>query len=529
MASDEDKTEIHSDTDFIQKPQQAESYPCLEVMSGARSGDRFPLKQGTTSFGRSKENDVILEDSSVSRQHVSVEISGDRIQVIDAGSRNGVRVNGEKISKPVVVGHEARIKIGIYECRLLTGPEGTKANPSPTAHKEPPLLTEEFEEGPIGMEDAPPEEEEIPQKRKVFDRKIIFISLAVFLVGVGGFFLSRFLGSGLKENPTEPKKPVFSGQARTDSMRSDAGQAIPQERGSAFVPVFLDLTASPLPADIYFGSQKMGTTPLRLPVTLEKKKIYEVRALFTLIEIGETLESTNRFSLPDDKQVLSIPFSARAGIFKITRVPRDATLYLEGFFERDPFRAKPIKMTDFVYGKPTYVPYGKYVLEMRRNRQLGQSQTFLDEVIYRREFIINEQQASFTVDVSEEDLRLFPISLNSTPSGADVYLGDEKVGQTPYEGTLPVGSHTLVLKKEGYFDYTQPVEVQVNMPYAVEVTLKTSEAGEKINSAREKIRNGLFDQAETDLVAALEKSSGPHETAQINYLLGIASLRRDKN
>ncbi|MFI3298661.1 MAG: PEGA domain-containing protein [Rikenellaceae bacterium] len=53
------------------------------------------------------------------------------------------------------------------------------------------------------------------------------------------------------------------------------------------------------------------------------------------------------------------------------------------------------------------------------------------------------------------------LQIESTPQGADIYLDGENVGRTPQliKNTL-IGSHTVVLKRSGYQDYTTEVLVE---------------------------------------------------------------------
>jgi pSer/pThr/pTyr-binding forkhead associated (FHA) protein len=66
-------------------------YPCLEVLSGPRGRGRYRLQKGNNAIGRSRENDIVLDDSSVSRRHAVVEVAENGATVADLGSRNGTK------------------------------------------------------------------------------------------------------------------------------------------------------------------------------------------------------------------------------------------------------------------------------------------------------------------------------------------------------------------------------------------------------------------------------------------------------
>ncbi|WP_437735012.1 sigma 54-interacting transcriptional regulator [Sorangium sp. So ce1335] len=71
----------------------------LAVYAGGRVS-RHPLPaEGRVSLGRSKENDVPIDDSSVSRRHAIIHL-GPRIAIEDLGSANGTRLRRERSAGP---------------------------------------------------------------------------------------------------------------------------------------------------------------------------------------------------------------------------------------------------------------------------------------------------------------------------------------------------------------------------------------------------------------------------------------------
>ena len=53
---------------------------------------------GGAVIGRSRECDIVLDDSNVSRRHAEIRPLGRRLDVTDLGSTNGVRVNGRDVA-----------------------------------------------------------------------------------------------------------------------------------------------------------------------------------------------------------------------------------------------------------------------------------------------------------------------------------------------------------------------------------------------------------------------------------------------
>ena len=59
----------------------------------------FALDRDLTHIGRSPSSDVVLDDASVSRRHALITRRGDRTVILDDRSRNGVHVNGTRVSE----------------------------------------------------------------------------------------------------------------------------------------------------------------------------------------------------------------------------------------------------------------------------------------------------------------------------------------------------------------------------------------------------------------------------------------------
>ena len=81
------------------------------------TGDRrYALDRAVTTIGRRSDRVIILDDDRVSRVHAEVRRSGVSYVVADVGSRNGVRVNGERIeaARPLVPGDEIVIGSTVF-------------------------------------------------------------------------------------------------------------------------------------------------------------------------------------------------------------------------------------------------------------------------------------------------------------------------------------------------------------------------------------------------------------------------------
>jgi hypothetical protein len=79
------------------------------------SGRRLLLAPRGATIGRSRDCDIVLEDSSVSRRHAELRPGGHGWTVEDLGSTNGVRVNGSTVYGPHEVRTGDRIEVGSTE------------------------------------------------------------------------------------------------------------------------------------------------------------------------------------------------------------------------------------------------------------------------------------------------------------------------------------------------------------------------------------------------------------------------------
>jgi pSer/pThr/pTyr-binding forkhead associated (FHA) protein len=80
--------------------------PVLVCTAGAIAGQTIEVPEGGLDLGRAEENHVVIRDEGVSRFHARLLFENGSLWLQDAGSRNGVFVNGMRVS-----GHQA-IKVG---------------------------------------------------------------------------------------------------------------------------------------------------------------------------------------------------------------------------------------------------------------------------------------------------------------------------------------------------------------------------------------------------------------------------------
>ncbi len=62
------------------------------------AGRRLPVPPRGATLGRSRDCDIVLDDTSISRRHAEIRPTGDGWTVADLGSTNGVRLNGRAVA-----------------------------------------------------------------------------------------------------------------------------------------------------------------------------------------------------------------------------------------------------------------------------------------------------------------------------------------------------------------------------------------------------------------------------------------------
>jgi hypothetical protein len=86
------------------------------------AGRRLLLAPRGATIGRSRDCDIVLEDSSISRRHAELRPAGQGWMIEDLGSTNGVRVNGSTVHGPHEVRTGDRIEIGSTEMLFEIAP-----------------------------------------------------------------------------------------------------------------------------------------------------------------------------------------------------------------------------------------------------------------------------------------------------------------------------------------------------------------------------------------------------------------------
>jgi pSer/pThr/pTyr-binding forkhead associated (FHA) protein len=82
------------------------------------NGRRLVVGRTGAVIGRSRDCDIVLEDSNVSRRHAEIRSTERGWEIVDLGSTNGVMVNGRRVRGSLALRGGERIELGTSEMRF---------------------------------------------------------------------------------------------------------------------------------------------------------------------------------------------------------------------------------------------------------------------------------------------------------------------------------------------------------------------------------------------------------------------------
>jgi len=82
------------------------------VSLGSSPAREYSLDKPTIAIGSHPKNDVVADDTTVSRRHATITRKGDGFELADLGSTNGTSVNGRRLTEPVALKPGDEIKFG---------------------------------------------------------------------------------------------------------------------------------------------------------------------------------------------------------------------------------------------------------------------------------------------------------------------------------------------------------------------------------------------------------------------------------
>src|SRR5271168_934677 len=98
--------------------QAGQASAALLVLNPSGQRTRVPLEPLPFTFGRHADNNLVLRDNRVSRNHARISFENGHYVVEDLSSRHGTWVNGERIARHALHNSD-RIDFGVRESYQL--------------------------------------------------------------------------------------------------------------------------------------------------------------------------------------------------------------------------------------------------------------------------------------------------------------------------------------------------------------------------------------------------------------------------
>ena len=120
----DDKTAIVAQkmvSDILNRTDKKGDLPYLLVMNGPKEGTKIliPSEVQELTIGRTEKADLRVDDVNVSRKHAKLKREWNDLVIEDLGSRNGVIVNGRKISTPTRLNDADEIYLGAVHLTFI--------------------------------------------------------------------------------------------------------------------------------------------------------------------------------------------------------------------------------------------------------------------------------------------------------------------------------------------------------------------------------------------------------------------------
>lgn len=96
-----------------------------------RSGQPIPVSATSVRIGQGPQNDVVLDDDTVSTSHARLDYADGAWRLTDLESRNGTFVNGERLPSGGTVPLDEDAPVGFGAVKLLFAAGGAHAIPDP--------------------------------------------------------------------------------------------------------------------------------------------------------------------------------------------------------------------------------------------------------------------------------------------------------------------------------------------------------------------------------------------------------------
>ena len=308
------------------------NYRLLFIQPGAQAWEQVPLAGQSFTIGRTSENNLVLEDEKVSRQHALLHLDARGVWIMDRGSSNGVIIGGQRIpaNEWKLLPFNANFTIGSTTLRLEAIQPA--ASDSPPAYIPPPGISQR--PSPV----ARPASLKKPLSLPVLG--LLVIVACVCLAGGGvaaGLFLPRLLSpksttiaQPLLPGPGQPTPTLTAVQTSAPPKVIDS---LPASPGAGPVQDDQGVSLSVPAGSLESGQQAyLERASLSPGMQNEIEKAYQVESLAYAVRLQDGQDGVGRLelSLPakspdsrlavliDDRWLGILETPAQEGVFHIT-------------------------------------------------------------------------------------------------------------------------------------------------------------------------------------------------------------------
>jgi sporulation protein YlmC with PRC-barrel domain len=204
----------------------------------------------------------------------------------------------------------------------------------------------------------------------------------------------------------------------------------------------LEIESIPSGAAVYINNKFIGQSPLKEKLS---GGTYDVKLI---LEGYQTF--ARRISLEkNNTTVISAKLSKGYGTLYVSSTPSNAVVFIDG---KRQGQLTPLEVK---------IAEGKYFVKVVK-----------DSFYPFEEEVVVEQDKTMTV---EADLvrQVGRIVIETTPSGAKAYIGNDLIGVTPLSHDKPVGKYVITLKKPNFRD--RVIEANIAPDETLEITVELAE------------------------------------------------------
>ncbi len=100
--------------------------PHIQIISHDGRIQNFPVRKGKITIGRGKDSDIVLQDTTVSRNHAHITKTAEGYLLTDLGSFNGTTLDDKSV-QTAVLKHDDQIRIGLAKLTFSSQKKGEAA------------------------------------------------------------------------------------------------------------------------------------------------------------------------------------------------------------------------------------------------------------------------------------------------------------------------------------------------------------------------------------------------------------------